>query len=338
MEFNKHTALIFVVFFLTSCSSDRWKVDTSAVEYNAAFARLDKDVFSIEPDNASEELLALRSAYGPFLDMYLGDIMQVGPASNPMSAGLLLRFTSDPLWEELQKSIEARHPNLDAESAALGEALRRYAVHFDTRELPALVAYNSGFNVGIYPSKTTIGVGLEWYSGSDLDVVKQLPPDLFPQYKRNKMQPEYLAINALKGWLFYTYQDQLTGDDLLARMVFSGKVLYTAQALMGEVEEETLLNYTSEEMTWARDHEFDVWKHFVENDAIFSTDQMNINKMMNDGPFTPGMPTESPGGVGTWVGYRMVHSFMEKNKDTTLPQLMRHKADRDFLKYYKPGR
>jgi hypothetical protein len=115
-------------------------------------------------------------------------------------------------------------------------------------------------------------------------------------------------------------------------------VLYTAEALMDDLGQRLLHNYSTEALNWCVENEFDVWKHFVENDLLFSKDQMAISKMMNDGPFTPGMPPESPGGVGAWVGYRMVKSYMDKQEDATLPSLMQHKADRDFLKYYKPGR
>ncbi len=334
----RFSQLAFLVIFLSSCGGGRWDVDTTDVEYNAEFGRLDIAIFNMDPASAKEELEKVHSAYGPFANTYLQEIMQIGPVDNAMTPGLLMRFTTDPMWVELQSIIEERHPDLQAEANELANAFSRYAVLFDESRLPKLVAYNSGFNYGIYPSEDFLGVGLEWYSGHDFNIIKQLPPDLFPQYKRDKMKPEFLTINALKGWLFFKYQDILNDDDLLARMVFSGKVLYTAEALMGDVKEAELLNYTEEQLSWCKKNEFDIWKHFVEQDAIFSTDQTLINKMMNDGPFTPGMPPESPGGVGTWVGYRMVKAYMDKNKQETLPGMIYNSDNTRFLKHYKPGR
>ena len=338
MNSGRPFLLTLSLVFCLSCSTDRWQTDTSSVRYDARFARLDKAIFNISPEGAYDSLQAIRSSFDPFTDTYLVEIVRVGEGENPMTASLLLRFIQDPVWQELQKIIESRHPDLHAEEAMLENALRRYAVFFDTDSLPQLVAYNSGFNVGIYPSRETLGVGLEWYSGTDFDIIKQLPPDLFPQYKRDKMKPEYLAINALKGWLMFMYQDLSDGDDLLSRMIFSGKVHYLAQVLMENTDVQTLLNYTEEQVRWSEAQEYDIWKHFVENDLIFTTNQVAIGKMMNDGPFTSGMPPESPGGLGNWVGYRMVESYMNKHPDATLPELMRLNDNQRILKSYKPGR
>ncbi len=338
MKFSIHICFILLVFIGFACSSDRWEVDTTAVNYSSQIARLDEDIFAVNPDRAFEEITALQEPYGKFLEIYFRDIMQSGNPDNTMSAQLLMRFTTDPKWEELQRDIETRFSDMGLYEEQLGEAFKRYAVHFNEDTLPQIIAYNSGFNIGIYPTKAYLGIGLEWYAGSDLKVVQQLPPDLFPQYKRDKMKPEFLSVNALKGWLMVAHQEQLGSDNLLARMVFAGKVLYISKALMPEVSESTLLNFTNDQLKWCEKNQWSIWKNLVEQDMIFTKNPKEINKLMGDGPFTPGMPAESPGGVGNWVGYHMVRSYMDKNKNTSLPALMMLKDDQQFLKTYKPGK
>jgi hypothetical protein len=97
------------------------------------------------------------------------------------------------------------------------------------------------------------------------------------------------------------------------------------------------MNYTLEEIDWCETNEYDVWKHLLEQDVLYSNDPKVINKMMNNGPFTPGMPMESPGGVGSWVGLQMVEAFMAEREEVGLPELMRISDEKQFLKYYKPG-
>lgn len=315
-------------FFLFSCSGDRFEVDTSGVEYNPEFLRLDRVVFE-EKDIAEVEGL------GSFLEIYTVDIMQMPPPDNPMLPEFLKRFTDDPTWQKLQASIDQVYPDLSVQEAELTEALRAYSIHFGDSQLPKLVAYNSGFNVGVFPSENWLGVGLEWYLSPDNMVVKQLPPELFPQYKRDKMMPQYLSVNALKGWLFFKHQD-LLGENMLASIVFNGKMLYIASALM-EVSDADLLNYSEAQLEWAENSEYMIWTYLIENDLVFSTDFRQINKMVNDGPFTSGMPAESPGGVGNWVGLQMVEAYMNSNDQLTLQDLLRA-GDRQILEYYKPGR
>jgi hypothetical protein len=59
--------------------------------------------------------------------------------------------------------------------------------------------------------------------------------------------------------------------------------------------------------------------------------------MINDGPFTPGMPAESPGGVGNWLGLQMVEAYMNENDELTLQDLL-GAGDRQILEKYKPRR
>lgn len=326
--------LTVLVLVLYSCSHSRYEVDTGQVNYNPEFLRLDRAVFSEKARFTKSEIELFRDSFGDFFEIYVSDIMQMPPPGNSMLPEFMNRFTSDPVWQKLNLLIEDTYPELDSQKEEIVRALKKYAVHFDQDSLPRLVAYNSGFNVGIYPSRDWLGVGLEWYIGYDNEVVKQLPPDLFPQYKREKMDPKYMVVNAVKGWLFVNHQD-LSGESLLEQMVFRGKVLFITKVLT-ETDEALVLNFDEEELSWCQSSEYAIWSFLLENDLIFSKDFRETNKILNDGPFTPGMPAESPGGVGNWVGLQMVEAFMDKNGEVTLSELLGIDESR-ILEYYKPG-
>ena len=114
-----------------------------------------------------------------------------------------------------------------------------------------------------------------------------------------------------------------------------GDTIQLRRVLVNLVRNALQMGATSVELK-NENNSIDVWKHLLENDLLFTTDVMQINKMVGDGPFTPGMPPESPGGVGNWLGLEMVSAFMEANDEVTLNQLMSMKNDREILKYYKP--
>jgi hypothetical protein len=328
-------ALFCLIVLLAACSRDRHYVDISAVEYDAKFQRLDQAVFESPGNFNMGDITALDKDFGTFLPIYFTSIMQMPSADNPMLPEFLNRFTEDAVWQKLQKEIDVTYPDLAVHEQKLRDGLKAYAVHFNEDSLPRLVAYNSGFNVGIYPSSDWLGVGLEWYLSPQNEVVKQLPPELFPQYKRDKMKPQYLSVNALKGWLFFKHQD-LLGENMLSSIVFNGKMLYITRALM-EVTDADLLNYTPAQLEWTEESEYAIWTYLLENDLVYSSDFRQINKMINDGPFTPGMPAESPGGVGNWLGLQMVEAYMNENDELTLQDLL-GAGDRQILEKYKPRR
>jgi len=63
---------------------------------------------------------------------------------------------------------------------------------------------------------------------------------------------------------------------------------------------------------------------------------MDVKRYTSDGPTTGGMPSESPGNVGSWVGWQIVKTYANKtNKSlkeilTTSPKEILTKAN------YKP--
>ena len=332
------SCIFFLAVVVAGCSDHRFDADVSNIEYRAEFERLDKAVFALDRDEPLPGYRALLEKHDVIFVDYVEDIMRTGEASNPMTAALLMRFTEERVWSGLQEHIESVFPQLTPFEQELRNGLKRFAYFFNENQLPRLAAYNSGYNVGIYPSDEWLGVGLEWYAGTDHKYVNQLPPDLFPQYKRDKMQPQFMVPNALRGWLLYRFREKSGGENLLSELIFAGKVTYLTEVLLELDGEQRVLNFTDPQMQWSYDNEYDVWKNLVERDMIFSNDRMEINKLMNDGPFTPGMPQESPGGVGKWIGYRMVKAFMDNNPELTLPGLMAVDDGRRILKYYKPGR
>jgi hypothetical protein len=173
------------------------------------------------------------------------------------------------------------------------------------------------------------------YCGNDHQIIDQLPPDLFPQYKLDKMVQKFMVPNALKGYLYYVINDESGDNNLLSRMVHSGKVAFISAQLLQTEDYARVLNYSDADYKWCKDSAYDIWKFLLENDLFFNEDPMQINKLMNDGPFTPGMPSESPGGVGNWVGLQMVKEFMKKNSEISLKDLAEMQNDRIFLEYYK---
>ncbi len=328
--------LILTVVCLWSCDDSRWEVDTDGIEYDGEILRLDKELFDYQTTLDAERLTALEKTYGPFLDVYLMDIMQIGRHDNAMTPGLLGRFVGDRVWQELQKDIERIHPSLELEQDQLSEGFKRYGSFFNADTLPQVIAYNSGFNIGVYPSAEYLGIGLEWYSGSDLDVIDRLPPDMFPQYKRDAMQPSYLVPNALKGWILVKHQENLKGETVLSRLVFEGKVHFITHVLLEETPLKDVFNFTDAQLQWCEESAYGMWKYLLENDLVYSNDLMLINKLVGAGPFTPGMPPESPGGAGRWIGFDMVNQFMENNKKMTLRELMNQDLDQAILNNYRP--
>ena len=82
-----------------------------------------------------------------------------------------------------------------------------------------------------------------------------------------------------------------------------------------------------------------MWRYFIEKKLLYDTDQKLIPRFINPAPFSKfylEIDNESPGRVGSWIGWQIVRSFMENN-EVSLEQLLQMDAKEIFERSkYKP--
>ena len=69
---------------------------------------------------------------------------------------------------------------------------------------------------------------------------------------------------------------------------------------------------------------------------MYSKDQKKINQFISIAPYTKGLPKESPGAVGIWLGYKIVKDYVEANC-VDIQDLVTEKNVRKILKAYHPN-
>ena len=101
------------------------------------------------------------------------------------------------------------------------------------------------------------------------------------------------------------------------------------------------ITYSQDQLVWARANEEPMWRHFIENELLYSTDIKLSQRFLDPAPFSKfglELDNESPGQLGRYLGWQIVRSFMNKN-EVSLQQLMNLSAEDIFKKSnYKPNK
>lgn len=306
------------------------------LEVDARIARLDQDLFREAGAGDGTFTLKLYAEHGDFFRIYVENILHATAFDDPRLPIVLEQFARDPEWIAVQQRVDSLFGDMTREEAAFGRAFGRLKAFFPDSLVPRLVAYNSGFNYGVFPTDSVLGFGVEWFVGKDSPVVRYLAPEMFPQYRKDRMIPEMLVPSVVKGWLQVHYARDTRGEDLLQNLVEMGKVMALLDAVMPEAAEHLRFAFTPEQMEWCRASEFNIWREIIGKELLYSKDRTTVDRFMDDGPFTSGFPRESPGHIGEWIGYRMVAAYMRAHPEATFADVFAMDDPQAILKTYKP--
>jgi hypothetical protein len=323
--------------FLAACSGGSGPAaDVEPRPLDLRIGRLDRDLFNAPSDSMAMVSRKAHATYGEFYRIYIEEILQGAPLEDPDLTLVLERFVHDPDWSLAQQAVDSVLGDMAAQDRDLDLAFGRLRTLFPDSLTPRPIAFNSGYNYGIFPTDSVLGIGVEWFIGKDHPVIGYLAPEAFPQYVKDRMMPEMMVPSAVKGWLLVHYTRDIRGADVLANLVETGKVMVLLDALLPDTEPHLKFAFSQAQLAWCEANELLIWKDIVGKDQLYSKKASDIGRLMNDGPFTNGFPRESPGHIGEWIGYRMVRSYMEDNPRITFAQLFALDDPRLILKSYKP--
>lgn len=331
--------LFIIVLAFVSCQDSALDIDVSSIDLTLTTHRADEIVF--DTNMLINERVAQLEKLSPFFfKEYCESILRLGPSDSKQTHLQLEAFAKDPFMQKSEAEIKNSFDQkvLYDFDIQLQEGFRHCKYHFPALPTPSVIYYHSGFNYGIYPTDSLLAIGLDFYLGPQSPSVKQLPPNIFPNYQRNKMRPDYLVTDAMKGWLFVHFQDLYRGDNLLEEIIFYGKMMYALDAALPETPDSLKINYSSQELSWCFDHEQSIWKELAKQEVLFESRAFEIRKWTADGPFTSAgnVPQESPARIGIWMGWQMVRDFMRKNKTLSVSELLYNASSQEILRQYNP--
>ncbi|MGY6562385.1 MAG: gliding motility lipoprotein GldB [Luteibaculaceae bacterium] len=338
----RKTALFYILFLAIALSipSCNWvkqeKIDVKHLEKEIRVERLDRALFNYSGFNFDSLNLALDSIYPGFYREFIEEILGLGRFNNPMLDVNLLRFLQNENWRQIQRDIETEFSDFESFKKDFKRAFAYHKHYFPALETPDIMLYNSAFNYANHLTEGYLGIGLEFYLGPENEIIALLANEEFPNYVKQKMRAEFLVPNTLEFYLLFNHYVEPENEDFLSQIIAFGKIKYLLSKILPKAGDDKIMLYSKEELTWVERNEGNIWKKFVADELLFSTEPKQVMRLLADGPFTPGLPKESPGRVAIWLGYKMVKDYMAKNPTVTIEELLAEQNSRKILSAYKP--
>jgi gliding motility-associated lipoprotein GldB len=314
------TYLIFIVlsFCILSCGQ-KSKVEKAVAEIPVEIKvdRFDKIFFETQP----EDLNKVKREYPFFF-----------PARN--EDAVWLNKMKDPLWLELYNEVQKKYVDFSSVQSEVVTLLKHVKYYFPETKTPKVITVISemDYNNKVIYADSLVIISLEMYLGKDHKFY-QFPNYIKQNFEQSQIMPD--IVSSFFKFKMVSNQEK----SLLSHMIFVGKELYLKDMLLPGYSDAVKMGYTPEQIKWCNENEGYIWRYFIEKELLYSDDQKLIPRFINMAPFSKfylEIDNETPGRVGSWVGWQIVRSYMENN-EVSLQQLLNSNAKEIFEKSkYKP--
>ncbi|MDI5896899.1 gliding motility lipoprotein GldB [Flavobacterium yafengii] len=315
---KKYLFLVVFCLFILSCDKKN-KVESAvtAIPVEVKVERFDKIFFETPP----QDLEKVKKQFPFFF-----------PPGNDNN--VWLNKMQDPLWRELYTEVQKKYSDFEPVKVELELLFKHIKYYFPKTKTPKVITVISEMdyrNKAIYADSLVV-ISLELYLGKNHKFYQ------FPNYLKQNFEERQIAPDVVSSFSARNIPPVLD-KDLLSQMIYYGKQLYLKDLLLPDYTDAEKMGYSPEQITWCQENESYMWRYFIEKEMLYNNDQKLISRFINPAPFSKfylEIDNESPGQVGSWIGWQMVRSYM-KNNDVPLVDLLKTNAKEIFVKSkYKP--
>ena len=316
----KYLTFLLVVLVIIGCEKkDKLDIDVSAININnTVVKRFDQEFYK----QAASNLTTLKSNY-PYLF----------PVGVPDSIWIQKVQNKDE--QELFAAVQKQYPNFNDQKKQLIDLFKHIKYYYPKFTSPNIITILSDVdydNRVVYADSLLI-LSLDVYLGKESNIYQD-----FPIYIKNNFTKNHLIVDVAEA--FAMVQVPISKDrTFISRIIQEGKRMYLLDAYLPKVTDKEKIGYTQEQIDWAKANEQEVWKYFVQNNMLFSTEYELSKRFIDNAPFSKfylANDNDTPGGIGVWLGWQIVRAYMQHNK-TSLQKLLKIDNETIFKKSkYKP--
>lgn len=179
----------------------------------------------------------------------------------------------------------------------------------------------SPFSTGVVTVDTVMLIGLNHYLGSDYEGYKG-----FPQAIRSLKQPERIAYDVAEAALAAQYPYDHAADTegwLLSRMAYDGALALALLEAVPGADDATVNGWSADQLALADSRFAEYWHTLLGRDMLYSTDPLDVSRMLDPSVTTSVIHPEAPGRLGRYIGMRIGRAWLREHPDSLATALLR---------------
>lgn len=309
---------LVLLLFIACDDTDKIESEIAKIEVNVKVSRFDREFAKAKV----ADLPKLKDAYPYLFPAQFADSVWVAKLQ-------------DSIQIELFREVGNAFPDFDDETEDLSTLFQHIKYYFPQFVVPSIITLTSevDYNNRVILADTLLLIGLDTYLGAEHHFYQDIQ-----NYIAAGLDKKYIVADVADNFARKVVP-RLKDRTFLSGMVYYGKLLYIKDKLIPASGDAIKIGYTQDQFDWAALNEEPIWRNFIEQEHLYSTDSELRLRFLEPAPFSKfglDLDNESPGRLGQYIGWQIVRSFMNSN-EITLQELLNLSAEEIFKKSsYKP--
>ncbi len=301
MRFSKLLIVLSLGAMLCSCKTES--------EINVVIERDDKTLFEVKSMAELSDLLKSK----PYLLAYFGVSLNDSALVSQLYTNI-----KNPQLQQFNAQLQTQFGDLSDIKTQFAEAFKNIKASFPGFKSPKIVTVVSGFLGGdLYISDSVIVIGLDYFGGPSA----QYRPQVY-EYQLRRYEKAYIVPSIL-FFIAERYNRAAPSDKtLLGEMVGYGKAFEFIKHVSPDIPDSLIIGYSQQQLDDVYASQQDVWAYFLDRKLLYQTREVEKMPFLNERPATVEISQECPGGVGRWLGWRIVSRYLKENPSISLTELM----------------
>lgn len=327
-------ALFAMLVCSVGCRQEKKLPAVGHIPVDIKIERFDQDLSKVRPEELPSANAHWSSSYAAFYADYIPYMLEAGDPGDPQTVEKNLAYiVQQKDFLALKAAVAKVYPDMKKQEKELTQAFKYLKYYFPDYRVPRFISFFSGFSVQVPIGEGYIGIGLDMFLGADSEFYPALVKTI-PRYLSKRFAPAYIAPRVVESVLRQELIPQGETDrNTLQHMLYEGKLLLALDSILPHTADTLKIGYSDAQLQWAKAYQPEVWAWFLQEDLLYSTDYLRIQRYFTEGPFTAelGENNESAPKLGTYLGWQIVRQYMERNPEITLAQLLANTDAQDIL-------
>ena len=326
---------LLIILTISNCRSDNYNKESSGKD----FIRYEQLLFGLDTGIIETQFEELHTAYPDFTDLYFGKIM--GFPSYPNTDSLFFEelkyFITDTINLRILDLVNKEFSNFLPVEKKFNTIVQNIQSEFPGIEKPRFYTFISMFAYQGFifddHERDGLAIGIDMFLGDRFPYESIIDnQNVFANYLNRTYNADHMHKKIIQLWLEDRFFSN-TGSRAIDHIIDNGKKYYLMKKLIPELAETVLLEYTPAQLKWMESNEQELWSFLIKNNLFYTTDEYNIVRLVNPSPNSQalGMPVNSPGQTGNYIGYRIIQSYMDRNRESSISDLISNRDAQQIL-------